>query len=93
MAALSHSDAPNRILYHPRRNPDEVALGPGGRKIRVDRLGGQTKAQELLAQIYERYGFAEPPVDAQIVSVVSRHDRRGSAAGPWIASLHEPGCP
>lgn len=58
--------APDGILYHSRRDPDDTALAildRAGEKVRVEPLDGlkEPKHRELLAQIYERYGVAELP--------------------------------
>lgn len=66
LALWSHPSAPDGILYHSRRDPDETALAifdRAGGKIQVEPLGGLKEPghRELLAQIYERYGVAELP--------------------------------
>ena len=66
VALWSHPSAPDGILYHSRRDPDDTALAifdRAGGKVRVEPLGGlkEPKHRELLAQIYERYGVAELP--------------------------------
>ncbi len=64
LALYVHSSAPDGILYHSRRDPDDTALAifhRAGGKVRVDPLGGlkEPRHRELLARIYEQYGVAE----------------------------------
>lgn len=66
LALWSHPTAPDGILYHSCRDPDDTALAifdRAGGKTRVDPLGGlkEPRHRELLAQIYRRYGVAELP--------------------------------